>query len=219
MLKMQKRRKVKRFIYVIEDEKDQPKIERKSKEEWAKIVKEENETLLEEYKKQGDMVYELYAILIHDGGAHAGHYYAYIKDFSDGQWYKFNDVMVYKISFLEIISTFGQKQTKKRKFGHYRENRANAYMLMYRHIDPAFNINNVPSSMISQQVKDEISQDLITEKEKLRERERKDNQMQIKVMYNDESVAFWVNKKEDQLSYLLSLAMKEFKLDHLDAKN
>ena len=32
-------------------------------------------------------MYELYAVLIHSGSALGGHYYAYIKNLSDGKWY------------------------------------------------------------------------------------------------------------------------------------
>lgn len=40
------------------------------------------------------MVYELFSILVHNGGPHHGHYYAYIKSFEDGRWYCFNDYNV-----------------------------------------------------------------------------------------------------------------------------
>jgi ubiquitin carboxyl-terminal hydrolase 47 len=33
---------------------------------------------------KGENVYDLYAILIHQGGAFGGHYFAYIKSFEDG---------------------------------------------------------------------------------------------------------------------------------------
>ena len=127
--------------------------------------------------------------------------------------------MVHRISFLEIISTFGQKQTSKKKYSSSRQGRANAYMLMYRQIDPSFNIDSAPKSMISKELQEEILQDVAVEKEGLRERERKDNQMQLKVMYNDESKAFWVNKREDPLKYLLLQAIKEFELDSVGVKN
>ena len=157
--------------------------------------------------------------MIHSGGAHAGHYYAYIKDFETDQWYKFNDVMVYKISFLEVISTFGQKPSNKRKYRNTLENRSNAYMLMYRQIDPDFNVNSVPKSLISQELRDEIEKDLKAEKAALAERERKDNQMQLKVIYNDESRAFWVNRKDDNLQDLLLQVINEFKVEHIGVEN
>lgn len=36
-------------------------------------------------------IYELYSVLIHSGGAMGGHYYAFIRNFETGKWYKFND--------------------------------------------------------------------------------------------------------------------------------
>jgi ubiquitin carboxyl-terminal hydrolase 47 len=36
------------------------------------------------YLKEGEYVFDLFAILIHSGGAYGGHYYAYIKDFVTG---------------------------------------------------------------------------------------------------------------------------------------
>ena len=72
---------------------------------------EENEKMqvsqsnqLEEYLKCGEHVYELFAILIHSGGALGGHYYAYIKSFEDGEWYDFNDSSVSEIDAGEATS-------------------------------------------------------------------------------------------------------------------
>lgn len=44
--------------------------------------------------ESGPYVYELFSIMIHSGSASGGHYYAYIKDFENGQWYCFNDQSV-----------------------------------------------------------------------------------------------------------------------------
>ena len=49
---------------------------------------------IEEYKKEGDCIYELYSVMTHQGGAAGGHYYTYIKSFEDGNWYEFNDTCV-----------------------------------------------------------------------------------------------------------------------------
>lgn len=42
----------------------------------------------------GPFEYELFSIMIHSGSASGGHYYAYIKEFDNGQWYCFNDQSV-----------------------------------------------------------------------------------------------------------------------------
>ena len=74
-----------------------------------------------EYLKQGDLVYELYAVLVHSGGALGGHYYAYIKSFENGKWYNFNDSDVREIKQEEVTQVFGSKNGN-----------ATAYMLKYR---------------------------------------------------------------------------------------
>jgi len=38
--------------------------------------------------------YHLHAILVHDGSAESGHYYAFIFDRAEGLWYRFNDYRV-----------------------------------------------------------------------------------------------------------------------------
>ena len=39
-------------------------------------------------KTQEELLYELKSIVVHRGGAHGGHYFAYIKDdLKEGKWY------------------------------------------------------------------------------------------------------------------------------------
>jgi ubiquitin carboxyl-terminal hydrolase 47 len=91
-----------------EVEEDKPKL---SKEELEKQVSEGTEELIHKYLQEGPFVYELYAVMIHQGGPQSGHYYAYIKDFESKEWYKFNDTSVSKISVLDLIETFGVSET------------------------------------------------------------------------------------------------------------
>ena len=87
--------------------------------------REERSRIINEYLKDGPLVYELYSILIHSGGAYGGHYYAYIRSFEDGRWYNFNDSSVSSLDQDEIaVKTFGGcgKST-------------NAYMLIYRQVE------------------------------------------------------------------------------------
>lgn len=42
----------------------------------------------------GPYNYELFSIMIHSGSASGGHYYAYIKEFENGEWFCFNDQSV-----------------------------------------------------------------------------------------------------------------------------
>lgn len=54
--------------------------------------------------ESGPYVYELFAIMIHSGSASGGHYYAYIKDFNNGEWYCFNDQTVSSVSLVKGLS-------------------------------------------------------------------------------------------------------------------
>lgn len=49
-------------------------------------------------QESGPYEYELFSIMIHSGSASGGHYYAYIKEFENGQWFCFNDQSVSTVS-------------------------------------------------------------------------------------------------------------------------
>ncbi|KAJ8666944.1 hypothetical protein QAD02_008606 [Eretmocerus hayati] len=90
----------------------------------------------EEYASlKGPYVYELFSIMIHSGSASGGHYYAYIKDFRTDKWFCFNDQSVYPITHEEIQKSYGGGAKGSFYSGAYRSS-TNAYMLMYRQIDP-----------------------------------------------------------------------------------
>jgi ubiquitin C-terminal hydrolase len=102
--------------------------------------------------------------MIHNGGAQAGHYSAYIKDFNavrgqeknENCWYHFNDTHVKKISVTDLVDAFGKPQnTKGRRFTA--ANDSNAYMLMYRLIlPPAERIYSIADDMIPSEVQEEV---------------------------------------------------------------
>lgn len=54
--------------------------------------------------ESGPYIYELFAIMIHSGSASGGHYYAYIKDFNNGEWYCFNDQTVSSVSLFNNLT-------------------------------------------------------------------------------------------------------------------
>lgn len=64
--------------------------------------------------------YRLHAVLVHEGQANAGHYWAYIYDPHQRCWMKYNDIAVTKSSWEELV---------RDSFGGYRN--ASAYCLMY----------------------------------------------------------------------------------------
>lgn len=91
---------------------------------------------------KGPYVYELFAIMIHSGSASGGHYYAYIKDFTTQQWYCVNDQSVTLITPKDIKNTYGGGPARTTYYSSAYNTSTNAYMLMYRQIDPK--INAVP---------------------------------------------------------------------------
>lgn len=86
----------------------------------------------------GPYLYELFAIMIHSGSASGGHYYVYIKDFESGNWFCFNDQCVTPITQEDIQKSFGGNAGRYHYSGAYTTS-TNAYMLMYRQLDPARN--------------------------------------------------------------------------------
>uniref|UniRef100_A0A8C9VRY1 Ubiquitin carboxyl-terminal hydrolase n=1 Tax=Scleropages formosus TaxID=113540 RepID=A0A8C9VRY1_SCLFO len=71
-------------------------------------------------KSMMQVPYRLHAVLVHEGQANAGHYWAYIHDPHHRCWMKYNDVSVTKSSWEELV---------RDSFGGYRN--ASAYCLMY----------------------------------------------------------------------------------------
>lgn len=108
--------------------------------------------------------------MIHSGSAFGGHYYAYIKDLETGQWYNFNDSSVRQISVLEVVEMFGPEPSTKKGFATKRmaaTHSANAYMLMYRIIEPNEDIGNlqVHEDEIPQEVLEDMKSSQIKQKE------------------------------------------------------
>ncbi|RZC92959.1 hypothetical protein C5167_036204 [Papaver somniferum] len=66
-------------------------------------------------------LYILQAVLVHSGGGHGGHYYAFIRPTVSEQWFKFNDEMVTKEDIKRVL--------EEQYGGEARY--SNAYMLVY----------------------------------------------------------------------------------------
>ncbi|XP_044298717.1 ubiquitin carboxyl-terminal hydrolase 25 isoform X5 [Varanus komodoensis] len=71
-------------------------------------------------KSMVQVPYRLHAVLVHEGQANAGHYWAYIYDSYQRKWMKYNDISVTKSTWEEL---------ERDSFGGYRN--ASAYCLMY----------------------------------------------------------------------------------------
>ncbi|EHB07082.1 Ubiquitin carboxyl-terminal hydrolase 48 [Heterocephalus glaber] len=89
--------------------------------------------------KPGSYVYELSAVLIHQGvSAYSGHYIAQVKDPQSGKWYKFNYEDMEKmegkklqLGIEEDLAEPSKSQTCRLKCGKGTHCSQNAYMLVY----------------------------------------------------------------------------------------
>ncbi|KAJ5947605.1 Ubiquitin carboxyl-terminal hydrolase 21 [Penicillium verhagenii] len=85
--------------------------------------------------------YELHGVLVHSGGLDAGHYYAFLKPTKDGNWYRFDDDRVNRVTEKEVLEenyggeyelangATGVRQPYTRTLSTKRS--MNAYMLVY----------------------------------------------------------------------------------------
>eukprot|EP00826_Nyctotherus_ovalis_P003795 TRINITY_DN1077_c0_g1_i11.p1 TRINITY_DN1077_c0_g1~~TRINITY_DN1077_c0_g1_i11.p1 ORF type:complete len:331 (+),score=117.77 TRINITY_DN1077_c0_g1_i11:892-1884(+) len=117
--------------------------EEKLREEKRKTIKESDILAMDQKNKEkflteGEYVYELFAILVHSGGAYEAHYFAYVKDPDTESWISYNDATARPIRISEIQRVFGGYDFKSTLFDNLFlesvENNTNAYMLMYRKV-------------------------------------------------------------------------------------
>ncbi|CAN1747843.1 Ubiquitin C-terminal hydrolase 12 [Linum perenne] len=114
-------------------------------------------------------VYTLHSVLVHSGGVHGGHYYAYIRPTLSDQWFKFDDERVTKEDMKRALDEqYGGEEELPQtnpgfnntpfKFTKY----SNAYMLVYiRESDKEKIICNVDEKDIAEHLRVARSEDLI----------------------------------------------------------
>lgn len=120
-------------------------------------------------------LYTLHSVLVHSGGVHGGHYYAYIRPTLSNQWFKFDDERVTKEDAKRALEEqYGGEEELPHtnpgfnnspfKFTKY----SNAYMLVYiRDSDKDKIICNVDEKDIAQHVRVRLKKEQ-EEKEKKR---------------------------------------------------
>ncbi|KAI8366547.1 hypothetical protein BD560DRAFT_400644 [Blakeslea trispora] len=95
-----------------EQEKFRDAIELLNKEaqENRRLVMDGNQTITQlkrdiaaQYGDYTDVAYHLHAVFIHQGQANYGHYWIYILDHAEDQWWKYNDSLVTKVDESEIF--------------------------------------------------------------------------------------------------------------------
>lgn len=103
--------------------------------------------LIGKYLTEGDSVYELFAVLVHQGAHDSGHYFAYVKSFEDGEWYKFNDREVLQVPERTVETAFGRKYSD-----------ASAYLLQYRRVHSRLDPSSLNTKRIPPEFEAEIKE-------------------------------------------------------------
>ena len=173
----------------------QEKIEREKK------YSMERTAAIERYLKEGPLVYDLYAILVHMGGAYGGHYYAFIKSFEDGFWYRFDDSSVTRMDPDEIpVKAFGGGKS------------ANAYKLFYRQVESAEeHFETIPDEAIPEDLRKALEAERIAEEVAEMERIERMNKINVRIHYKKDVKLIPTNLKET-LQELLEKALKEYNI-------
>ncbi|XP_047307163.1 ubiquitin C-terminal hydrolase 12-like isoform X2 [Impatiens glandulifera] len=123
-------------------------------------------------------LYTLHSVLVHSGGVHGGHYYAYIRPTLSDQWYKFDDERVTKEDLKKALEEqFGGEEELPQtnpgfnnspfKFTKY----SNAYMLVYiRETDKDKIICNVDEKDIAEHLRVRLKKE--QEEKELKKKEK-----------------------------------------------
>uniref|UniRef100_UPI00358FDFB7 ubiquitin carboxyl-terminal hydrolase 47 isoform X2 n=1 Tax=Myxine glutinosa TaxID=7769 RepID=UPI00358FDFB7 len=130
---------------------------------------------------KGPWVYELFSIMVHSGSAAGGHYYAFIKSFSDGQWYSFNDQHVTKVTQDDIRKTYGGNLGSRGYYSSTFSSSTNAYMLIYRQIDQSRNSKFMDILEFTSHIQRLVQREKEREDEERRQREIEKNTCKIKL--------------------------------------
>eukprot|EP01130_Rhizamoeba_saxonica_P000691 TRINITY_DN1062_c0_g1_i1.p1 TRINITY_DN1062_c0_g1~~TRINITY_DN1062_c0_g1_i1.p1 ORF type:complete len:1244 (+),score=371.90 TRINITY_DN1062_c0_g1_i1:66-3797(+) len=197
-------------------EDDESSSEEESEEEDNTERARENKAKIESALLNGPYVYELFSILIHRGSAVGGHYYAYIKSFSKDKWMCFNDSSVTTISSREIESTYGS--APKKIYSRYTgktirsdgSSGANAYMLMYRQVDPTRNIDEPSKDSIPEHVKQMIDAENALQKEKDKEATEKRQMVTVKAYYKGNFKSVQLHRKNTSIGEAVKAIAEEW---------
>ncbi|KAM7256047.1 hypothetical protein ACFE04_011788 [Oxalis oulophora] len=146
-------------------------------------------------------LYTLHSVLVHSGGIHGGHYYAFIRPTLSDQWYKFDDERVTKEDMKraleeqyggeeELAPTNPGFNNTPFKFTKY----SNAYMLVYiRDSDKDKIICNVDEKDIAQHLRERLKKEQEEKEHKKKEKAEAHLYTIIKVA-RDEDLANQIGK-------------------------
>ncbi|KAK4778356.1 hypothetical protein SAY87_018543 [Trapa incisa] len=147
-------------------------------------------------------LYTLHSVLVHSGGVHGGHYYAYIRPTLSDQWFKFDDERVTKEDMKRALEEqYGGEEelpltnpgfnNSPFKFTKY----SNAYMLVYiRESDKDKIICNVDEKDIAEHLRIRLKREQ-EEKEKKRKEKAEAHLYTIIKVARDEDLSEQIGKE------------------------
>ncbi|KAD5961852.1 hypothetical protein E3N88_13325 [Mikania micrantha] len=139
-------------------------------------------------------LYTLHSVLVHSGGVHGGHYYAYIRPTLSDQWFKFDDERVTKEDMKRALDEqYGGEEELPQanpgfnnspfKFTKY----SNAYMLVYiRESDKEKIICNVDEKDIAEHLRIRLKKEQEEKEQKRKEKAEAHLYTIIKVARDDD---------------------------------
>ncbi|XP_024545436.1 ubiquitin carboxyl-terminal hydrolase 13 isoform X2 [Selaginella moellendorffii] len=136
-------------------------------------------------------LYSLHSVLVHSGGVHGGHYYAFIRPTLSDQWYKFDDERVTKEETKRVLEEqYGGEEEANPgfnntafKFTKY----SNAYMLVYvRECDKDRIICNVDEIDIAEHLRVRLKREYDDKEKKRKEKSEAHLYTVIKVTREDD---------------------------------
>ncbi|KAK6103014.1 Ubiquitin carboxyl-terminal hydrolase family protein [Brugia pahangi] len=163
--------------------KDEPTTSKPNLSDYVSRAEQNNGHLDEQevdmlLKRDGPFLYELFSVMVHQGSASGGHYFAYIKNMDQDKWFCFNDSNVTPASIEDIHRTFGGS------CGGWSSGNTNAYMLMYRQIDRKRNARFIKTGELADHLLERLKRFEELEEEKLREKQYKESLVSVNIMFN-----------------------------------
>ncbi|KAK4388214.1 Ubiquitin carboxyl-terminal hydrolase 13 [Sesamum angolense] len=138
-------------------------------------------------------LYTLHSILVHSGGVHGGHYYAFIRPTLSNQWYKFDDERVTKEDITKTLDELygGEEEhvmmTNPDSAPFKFTRQSNAYMLVYiRESDKDKILCDIDERDISQHLKERLKREQKEKEIKKKAKAEADMYMIVKVATDED---------------------------------
>ncbi|KAF2296236.1 hypothetical protein GH714_036979 [Hevea brasiliensis] len=184
------------------------------------LDREDGKYLSPEADRSVRNLYMLHSVLVHSGGVHGGHYYAYIRPTLADQWFKFDDERVTKEDVKRALEEqYGVTTDKSRfnnspfKFTKY----SNAYMLVYiRESDKEKIICNVDEKDIAEHLRIRLKKEQEEKEQKRKEKAEAHLYTIIKVARNEDLLEqigkdiYFDLVDHDKVSYFFEEVAKEY---------